>query len=85
MKFNSKFGGTNHSTAAVRSRMQKTLVLGADLSHPGPGSIHGCPSIAAIVGSVDENGGRFLGSMRLQIMDQTDREVSRIHQSPQLD
>jgi hypothetical protein len=75
MKFNLKFGGINHSTAAVRSRTMNTLVLGADLSHPGPGSINGCPSIAAIVGSVDDDGGRFLGSMRLQTKNESDREV----------
>jgi eukaryotic translation initiation factor 2C len=76
MKVNLKFGGINHSTSDVRARIHKTLVLGADLSHPGPGAIFGCPSIAAVVGSVDDNGGKFLGSMRLQTkQDQTDREV----------
>lgn len=46
--------------------METALVLGADVTHPGPGSVPGCHSIAAIVGSVDRHAGRFLGSMRLQ-------------------
>lgn len=72
MKVNLKTGGRNH-TAANSSGLDKieiilkdTLVLGADVTHPGPGSITGCPSIAAVVGSVDAAGGKFLGSMRLQ-------------------
>ncbi|KAF2648959.1 hypothetical protein K491DRAFT_735867 [Lophiostoma macrostomum CBS 122681] len=38
-----------------------TLVLGADVTHPGLGALHGCPSIAAVVGSVDGTGGKFFG------------------------
>jgi hypothetical protein len=53
--------------------MQNTLVLGADLSHPGPGAIQGCPSIAAIFASVDDDGGKFLGSMRLQTLGHSDQ------------
>jgi hypothetical protein len=75
MKANLKFGGLNHTTENVRLKMQETMVLGADLSHPGPGAIQGCPSISAIVGSVDDDGGKYLGSMRLQTLNQSDREV----------
>jgi hypothetical protein len=70
-----KLGGINHSTTNVRINMQNTILLGADLSHPGPGAIQGYPSIAAIVGSVDDDGGKFLGSMRLQTLAHSDREV----------
>jgi eukaryotic translation initiation factor 2C len=39
----------------------------SDVTHasPGSGALLGTPSIAAIVGSVDQTG-KFLGSMRLQ-------------------
>lgn len=68
LKMNLKAAGINHTikNGLIQEFMKDTLVLGADVTHPGPGSIPGCPSIAAIVGSVDEHAGRFLGSMRLQ-------------------
>jgi len=71
LKLNLKTAGSNHSAAGamLQDTMKNTLVLGADVTHPGKGSIAGCPSIAAIVGSVDNRGGRFLGSMRLQSQD----------------
>jgi hypothetical protein len=34
---------------------QKTMMVGIDVSHPGPGSREGAPSIAAVVASVDDN------------------------------
>jgi eukaryotic translation initiation factor 2C len=37
-----------------------------DVTHASPASIPGTPSIAAIVGSVNQSGGKFLGSMRVQ-------------------
>jgi eukaryotic translation initiation factor 2C len=65
MKANLKFGGVNHSTKQVQGLLKNTLILGADVTHPGVGAIEDCPSIAAIVGSVDDKG-MFRGSMRLQ-------------------
>ncbi|KAH4122881.1 hypothetical protein HBH47_082000 [Parastagonospora nodorum] len=66
MKMNLKAGGINHSVDGVEQIMKDTLVLGADCTHPESNSLAGTPSIAAIVGSVDAKGGKFLGSMRLQ-------------------
>ncbi|KAJ4341739.1 hypothetical protein N0V95_007131 [Ascochyta clinopodiicola] len=68
MKANLKAAGSNHTVCEgkLTEIMADTLVLGADVTHPNGGSIAGCPSIAAIVGSVDDHAGRFLGSMRLQ-------------------
>ncbi|CAN9251435.1 unnamed protein product [Alternaria alternata] len=68
LKMNLKTGGSNHCVAdgKMKEILPDTLVLGADVTHPGKGSLTGCPSIAAIVGSVDDLGGHFLGSMRLQ-------------------
>ncbi|KAK7541569.1 Piwi domain-containing protein [Phyllosticta citricarpa] len=74
MKFNLKAGGVNQSLEYKTEfrklfnsqNMVDTLVLGADVTHPGAGSCHGCPSIAAVVGSVDEQFSNMPGSMRLQ-------------------
>lgn len=75
MKVNLKFGGINHVVDGVSRWLKNTMVIGADLVHPGPGSYPGTPSIAAIVGSVDYFGGKCLGSLRLQNVHKTDREV----------
>jgi eukaryotic translation initiation factor 2C len=75
LKANLKTAGSNHSVASgyLQKVFPNTLVLGADVTHPGPGALIGSPSIAAIVGSVDDHAGRFLGSMRLQ--SKSDKEV----------
>ena len=44
-----------------------TIVLGADVAHPLKTAAPGCPSIASVVGSVDDNFVKFPGSMRLQM------------------
>jgi eukaryotic translation initiation factor 2C len=78
MKVNLKTGGRNHTAAGkggngrIEDTLKDTLLLGADVTHPGPGSLTGCPSIAVIVGSVDGSGGKFLGSMRLQHRSKTE-------------
>ncbi|KAH3913322.1 hypothetical protein HBH56_101590 [Parastagonospora nodorum] len=73
MKANLKFGGGNHTVqfaakplTHIATTLQDTLVLGADITHPSPGSLVGCPSIAAVVGSVNSMSTKYLGSMRLQ-------------------
>jgi eukaryotic translation initiation factor 2C len=76
MKMNLKASGINHTTRFLEDIFSKTLVLGADVTHPSSGSTPGCPSIAAIMGSVDDRSGRYLGSMRLQ-----DREKKEVSQS----
>ena len=75
MKFNLKGGGVNH--AVDQSHLQKildnksptcsTIVIGADVAHPTGSARPGCPSIAAVVGSVDDNYLHYPGSMRLQL------------------
>jgi eukaryotic translation initiation factor 2C len=74
MKMNLKANGINHEVKALESTFSDTVVLGADVTHPSPGCIPGCPSIAAVVGSIDESGGKYLGSMRLQ--ERGNKEVS---------
>jgi eukaryotic translation initiation factor 2C len=55
---------------------RSTMILGADVTHPGGGSLIGCPSVAALVGSIDSEAGKFLGSMRIQ--NKSKKEVSTI-------
>ncbi|OAL44588.1 Piwi-domain-containing protein [Pyrenochaeta sp. DS3sAY3a] len=78
MKVNLKAGGINHTVSGIENSMKDTLVLGADVTHPGPGSLSGTPSIAAIVGSVDDRGGKFLGSMRLQPKDKACEDIKDV-------
>jgi eukaryotic translation initiation factor 2C len=66
MKMNLKANGINHEVKDLNAIFKDTLVLGADVTHPSPGCIVGCLSIAAVVGSVDDSGSKYTGSMRLQ-------------------
>jgi hypothetical protein len=45
---------------------KKTMMVGIDVTHPGPGSREGTPSIAAVVASVDDSFVQFPASMRIQ-------------------
>lgn len=49
-----------------------TMMVGIDVTHPGPGSREGTPSIAAVVASTDNNFVQFPASLRIQ---QTKKEV----------
>jgi eukaryotic translation initiation factor 2C len=72
MKANLKKGGVNHATTLVQDVAKNTLVLGADVTHPSPGALPGAPSIAAVVGSLGETGGKFVGELSLQITDRNE-------------
>lgn len=50
----------------------KTMMVGIDVTHPGPGSRDGTPSIAAVVASTDQSFVQFPASIRIQ---QTRKEV----------
>lgn len=63
MKANLKRAGINHSVEGIQAWLGTTLVLGTDVTHPGNGALEGTPSIAAVVGSIEANGGRFCGRM----------------------
>ena len=52
---------------------KKTMMVGIDVTHPGPGSREGTPSIAAVVANVDDSFVQFPASLRIQ---QTKKEVS---------
>jgi eukaryotic translation initiation factor 2C len=66
MKANLKGAGINHSAPGVSNWLSNTLVIGADVTHPGSGALEGSPSVAAMVGSLEASGGRFRGKMELQ-------------------
>ncbi|KAJ3210546.1 hypothetical protein HDU67_005211 [Dinochytrium kinnereticum] len=58
MKINAKLGGVNFTVGPSRDisaiRGEETMVLGVDITHPGPGAaLEGARSIAAVVGSID--------------------------------
>ncbi|KAH7887334.1 hypothetical protein F5I97DRAFT_818066 [Phlebopus sp. FC_14] len=54
LKLNTKLGGANHKLdpgSLKWLRARKTMM---DVTHPGPGSIEGMSSIAAVVASIDD-------------------------------
>ncbi|KAG6860668.1 hypothetical protein C0995_008856 [Termitomyces sp. Mi166 len=69
LKVNTKLGGINHllDEAAMKwLTKKKTMMVGIDVTHPGPGSREGTPSIAALVASVDDSFVQFPASLRIQ-------------------
>ena len=52
---------------------KKTMMVGIDVTHPGPGSRDGTPSIAAVVANVDDSFVQFPASIRIQ---QSKKEAS---------
>lgn len=72
LKINAKLSGQNFRLADpfLNSQLHagglSTMVVGADVVHPGGASVNYCPSIASVVASVDKHCVRFPGSMRLQ-------------------
>jgi eukaryotic translation initiation factor 2C len=69
LKVNTKLGGMNHLLAEDAMRWLKTkptMIVGMDVTHPGPTSVEGTPSIAAVVASVDDSFVQFPASMRIQ-------------------
>jgi len=69
LKVNTKLGGINHlleENAMKWLTKKKTMMVGIDVTHPGPGSREGTPSIAAVVASVDDSFVQFPASLRVQ-------------------
>ncbi|KAK4546768.1 hypothetical protein LTR36_001500 [Oleoguttula mirabilis] len=70
MKLNLRCGNFNHTVRQqdlpkIGGSTCSTMILGADVTHPGSGSLRGTPSIAAVVGSIDNQFGLLPASMRL--------------------
>jgi len=69
LKFNAKLGGINHGLHQDNLRwlnQKPTMVVGMDVTHPGPGATKGAPSIAAIVASTDSRFAQYPASLRVQ-------------------
>ncbi|KAF7573426.1 eukaryotic translation initiation factor 2C 2 [Pyrenophora tritici-repentis] len=74
LKMNMKLGGDNHwldeneleKVLGGKDKKQNTMILGADVIHPGSSSKIGAPSIACVVGTIDSRFMSYRGSMRLQ-------------------
>ncbi|KAG2110170.1 Piwi domain-containing protein [Suillus cothurnatus] len=69
LKLNTKLGGINHVLDSDSLRWltkAKTMIVGMDITHPGPGSVEGTPSIAAVVASIDSSFVQFPASLRCQ-------------------
>lgn len=72
LKINAKLGGTNVAVAPPRAggyaipgvSEVPTMLFGADVSHPAPGS--GSPSFVAVVGSLDANAARYATRLATQ-------------------
>ena len=82
LKVNAKLGGVNHlldpgSMAWLTKK--PTMMMGIDVTKPGPGSVQGTPSIAAAVASVDGRFAQFPASLSLQKPDwnKDSKEVRR--------
>ncbi|GIC93068.1 argonaute/piwi family protein [Aspergillus udagawae] len=57
LKVNLKLGGCNHIPKSLGTNLERTMVIGIDVSHPtqepSPSMRHSAPSVAAMVASVD--------------------------------
>ena len=69
LKANTKLGGINHrlgGDALGWLIKEPTILVGIDVTHPGPSSVPGTLSIAGVVASVNRDFVQFPASLRLQ-------------------
>jgi len=69
LKINPKLGGINTipdpSSAVLNDAHNPTIVMGADVIHPAPGSI-GRPSFTSVVGNVDSDTAKYIATTCVQ-------------------
>ncbi|KAK0435068.1 Piwi-domain-containing protein [Armillaria borealis] len=70
LKINAKLGGVNvipdpKSAPIISDPAQPTIVMGADVMHPAPGSQS--PSYAAVVANIDSHGARYITKTAVQL------------------
>ncbi|TGO14137.1 hypothetical protein BTUL_0057g00030 [Botrytis tulipae] len=65
LKINFKLGGINHRITNLPLR-DRTMIMGADVTHVGKGQDDACPSQAGVVATRDSNYVHYLASARLQ-------------------
>lgn len=76
LKMNMKMGGVNHGLdqgSIGKLKQPPTMLVGMDVTHPGPSTVKGTPSIAAVVASSDLHFAQYPASMRIQ---ESKKEVS---------
>lgn len=66
-----KLGGINvvpkaSSATFLSDPAKPTLVMGADVMHPGPGGYKSRPSYAAVTGNIDSTTSRYIATSRAQ-------------------
>ena len=69
LKVNLKFGGVNQRLPPTDIGCLKggsTMIIGIDVTHPALGSMENTSSIAAVVGSIDDDFAQWPASLRLQ-------------------
>jgi len=69
LKFNMKLGGVNHALDQKSMswlKAEPTMLVGIDVTHPGPGSVKGTPSIAAVVASFEDSYAQYPCSLEIQ-------------------
>ncbi|KAG1761419.1 ribonuclease H-like domain-containing protein [Suillus occidentalis] len=69
LKLNQKLGGINHTLDVESTRwltMKSTMLVGMDVTHPGPASKAGTPSIAAVIATIDKYYAQCPASLRCQ-------------------
>jgi eukaryotic translation initiation factor 2C len=66
LKVNTKLGGINHKLGGddlVWLTQEPTILVAIDITHPGPSSVPGTLSIAAVIASVDKDFVQFPASL----------------------
>ena len=74
LKINLKLGGINHELQKDTHGIieeDKTMIVGVDVTHPSSGSSSNCPSVAAMVASVDNKLGQWPAVLSLQCATQS--------------
>ncbi|GAD99066.1 RNA interference and gene silencing protein [Paecilomyces variotii No. 5] len=69
LKFNLKLGGSNQSLDNSKLGLlsqRRTMVVGADVTHPSPDSAGNAPSVAGIVASIDHQMAQWPAALRIQ-------------------
>jgi len=71
LKVNFKLGGRNHQLQdkiplSTNLNTDRTMIVGADVTHPTKCSDPGCPSLAGVVSCMGNDSNDYLASARIQ-------------------
>lgn len=76
LKFNLKGGGENQTVEPSRLHFISrgdTMIVGIDVTHPGPSSSSRAPSVAAMVASINSNQAQYLATPYVQMKRRQER------------